>query len=382
MLTSACDEENSQLSPPEEEEEGSAFYFGADLSYVNQILDHGGVYKENNEVKDPYKIFAENGTNLARFRLWHNPIWTKEVYGGEGTQLYNDLSDVERSIAQAKANSMKVILDFHYADTWADPGKQHIPSAWINITAIDVLRDSVYNYTLRTLQYLNSKNLTPEFVQLGNETNCGLLYTDAPQAFPSCNVCNGEWSNLGKVINAGIQAVKDATADVPTKTKIILHVADPKNVDWWFSGIKSNAVVTDFDIIGFSYYPLWHTSVKIGDISEKITEFKTKFSKEVMIMETAYPWTTAGDDNYNNLLGGDAPIGGYPFTEQGQLELMKKLTIEVKDGKGLGLIYWEPAWISSNIKDLWGTGSSWENSTFFDFDGNALDVMTYGKLEY
>ena len=386
MLTSACNEENSDPDPPVEEEkeegEGIAFYFGADLSYVNQVLDHGGVYKENNEVKDPYKIFADNGTNLARFRLWHDPAWTKEVYGGEGTQLYNDLSDVERSIARAKVNGMKVLLDFHYADTWADPGKQHIPSAWINITSIDVLRDSVYKYTLKIFQYLNSKNLTPEFVQLGNETNCGLLYTDAPEAFPSCNVCNGEWSNLGKVLNAGIQAVKDATADVPIKTKIILHVADPRNVDWWFSGIKNNALVTDFDIIGFSYYPLWHTSVKIGDISEKITEFKTKFSKEVMIMETAYPWTTAGDDNYNNLFGGNAPIVGYPYTEQGQLELMKKLTKEVKDGKGLGLVYWEPGWISSSMKDLWGTGSSWENCAFFDFDGNTLDVMTYAKLEY
>ena len=383
MLTSACNEEDSQLSPPEEEaEEDSTFYFGADLSYVNQILDHGGVYKENNEVKDPYKIFADNGTNLARFRLWHDPAWTKEVYGAEGTKLYNNLRDVERSIAQAKANGVNVLLDFHYSDTWADPGKQHVPSAWINITSIDVLSDSVYNYTLKTFQYLNSKNLTPEFVQLGNETNCGLLYTDAPPAFPSCNVCDGEWSNLGKVINAGIRAVKDATADAPIKTKVILHVADPKNVDWWFSGIKTNAVVTDFDIIGFSYYPLWHTSVKIADISAKITEFKTKFSKDVMIMETAYPWTTAGDDDYNNLFGGDAPIGSYPYTAQGQLEFMKKLTQEVKDGKGLGVIYWEPAWISSGMKDLWGTGSSWENCTFFDFDGNTLDVMTYAKLEY
>lgn len=379
LVCCSSNEPDPVIDPPAEEGE---FYFGADLSYVNQILDHGGVYKENNEIKDPYKIFADNGTNLARFRLWHDPAWTKEVYGAEGTQLYNDLGDVERSIAHAKANGMKVLLDFHYADTWADPGKQHIPSAWINITSIDVLRDSVYNYTLKAFQYLNSKNLTPEFVQLGNETNCGLLYTDAPRAFPSCNVCNGEWSNLGKVINAGIQAVKDATADVPIKTKIILHVADPKNVDWWFSGIKNNAVVTDFDIIGFSYYPLWHTSVKIGDISAKITEFKTKFSKEVMIMETAYPWTTSGDDDYNNLFGGDAPIMGYPYTEQGQLELMKKLTKEVKEGKGLGLIYWEPAWISSNMKDIWGTGSSWENCAFFDFDGNTLDVMTYAKLEY
>jgi arabinogalactan endo-1,4-beta-galactosidase len=171
-------------------DEKTDFYFGADLSYVNQILDHGGVYKDDGEIRSPYKIFGDNGANLIRLRLWHNPTWTKEVYGASGTQLYNNLADVEKSIRLAKEQGMSVLLDFHYSDTWADPGKQEIPKAWQQITELSVLKDSVYQYTFKTLAYLDDKGLMPELVQIGNETNCGMLYTNAAAGFPSCNVCN------------------------------------------------------------------------------------------------------------------------------------------------------------------------------------------------
>ncbi len=360
----------------------TGFYFGADLSFVNQILNHDGVYKDQNVVKDPYLIFKENGTNLVRLRLWHNPTWTKEVYGSSGTQLFNDLKDVEKSISLAKAQGMQVLLDFHYSDTWADPSKQYIPAAWQEIKDINVLKDSVYNYTYKTLQYLNTKRLLPELVQIGNETNCGMLFLDAPTGFPSCNVCDGAWANMGAVLNAGIKAVRDVTATTAIKTKIILHVADPKNVQWWFDNIKSQALVTDFDIVGFSYYPLWHTTVSLNDISSSITGFKSRYSKDVMILETAYPWTTTGADNYNNQFGSQTPLAGFPFSTQGQYDFLKKLTTEVIDGGGKGLIYWEPAWITSNAKDLWGTGSSWENCTFFDNSGNKIKGIEYMTFSY
>ncbi|HPH47213.1 MAG TPA: glycosyl hydrolase 53 family protein [Chryseolinea sp.] len=358
------------------------FYFGSDLSYVNQILNHDGVYKDLNIVKDPYQIFKENGNNLVRLRLWHNPAWTKEVYDPAGSQLYNDLKDVEKSITLAKAQGMKVLLDFHYSDEWADPGKQYIPAAWEEIKSITVLKDSVYNYTFKTLQYLNSKGLLPELVQIGNETNCGMFFSEAPTGFPTCNVCDGSWSNMGAVLNAGIKAVRDITATTTIKTKIILHVADPKNVQWWFDNILSQGSVTDFDMVGFSYYPLWHTTVGINDISTSVSGFKSRYLKDVIILETAYPWTTAGDDSYNNQFGPQTPVSGFPFTVQGQYDFMKKLTTEVKDGGGIGVVYWEPAWITSNLKDLWGTGSTWENCAFFDFDGNKIKGIEYMKADF
>ncbi len=142
-----------------------------------------------------------------------------------------------------------------------------------------MLKDSVYNYTSKVLTYLNGKGLMPEYVQLGNETNCGLLYTDAPEGFPAANVCNGQWANLSQIVNSGIKAVRDVSANSTIKTKIALHIADPKNVDWFFSNVNTNTSIKDFDVIGFSFYPLWHTTVSVSGISEKITEFRTKFRK-------------------------------------------------------------------------------------------------------
>jgi len=349
MLLFGCKDENTENEEPLPKEDSSDFYFGADLSYVNQIQDHGGIYKDGGEARSPYRIFKDHSANLVRLRLWHNPVWTKEVYGAQGTQQYNDRADVERAIRLSKEQGLSVLLDFHYSDTWADPGKQEIPQAWKDIKDINVLKDSVYQYTFKTLRYLNEKNLMPELVQIGNETNCGMLFTNAATGFPPCNVCNDQWVNFGAVVNSAIKAVKDVTASSTVKTKILLHVADPKNVTWWFDNITASAKgnVKDFDILGFSYYPLWHTTVSLDQLSESVSAFKTKYGKPVMILETGYPWTTAADDNYNNLFGSQTPVNGYPYTKQGQLDLMIKMTQELKDGGGIGVVYWEPAWISS-----------------------------------
>jgi arabinogalactan endo-1,4-beta-galactosidase len=379
-LTACHSDDGSESEPPSVD--GSTFYFGADLSWVNEILDHGGVYKENNVVKDPYQIFKDKGLNLVRVRLWNNPLWTKEKYGDQGTQLYGDIKDVERTIASAKALGLQVLLDFHYSDTWADPEKQYIPEAWLAIKSINVLTDSVYNYTFKILHDLQGKGLQPELVQLGNEINCGLLSTDAPNGFPSCDVCNNQWANAGQVLNAGIRAVRDVSASATIKTKVILHVADPKNVAWWFDNIKSQAQVTDFDLIGFSYYPLWHTTVGIDDVSAKIAGFKARFNKDVIILETSYPWTRENADSYNNLFGDAEPLNGFPFTIQGQYDLMKKLTTEVKQGGGVGIVSWEPAAITSGMKDQWGTGSTLDNCAYFDFSGNAIQTMDYMTFQY
>lgn len=362
-----------------------SFFFGADLSYVNQILDHGGVYKENNTIKNPYQIFKEHGTDLVRLRLWHNPVWTKEVYNPEGQQLYNDLPDVARSITASKQQGMQVLLDFHYSDFWADPGRQEIPEAWLAIKDINVLRDSVYNYTFKTLSYLANRNLLPEFVQLGNEINCGMLYEhneNPVEGFPSCSVCENPWSNIQIVINAAIKAVRDVTVSSAIKTKIILHVADPVNINWWFTNVTSGGVVTDFDIIGISYYPIWHTGVPLAELSERIAAFRKTFNKDIMILETAYPWTKEANDGYNNIFESQTPVPGFPYTQQGQFDMIKAITQEVVDGGGIGIIYWEPAWITSNMRDFWNTGSSWENCTFFDYTGNVIRGIDYMKHNY
>lgn len=380
LLNCGGDDENQLKSPQRPDD----FVFGVDLSYVNQIMDHGGVYKLNGQTKSAYEITKTKGANLVRLRLWHSPTWTKAVYGVEGTQMYNDLADVTKSIQLAKAEGMEVLLDFHYSDSWADPGKQEIPGAWEDIVNIETLKDSVYNYTFKILLHLESMQLLPEYVQIGNETNCGMLYTNASTNFPTCNVCDNKWQNMGSVINSAIAAVEDVRENSTTKTKIILHVADPKNVMWWFDGIMAanQGNVKNFDIIGFSYYPLWHRTIGLDQISNSVSTFKAKYNRDVMILETAYPWTTEAKDSYNNHFGSETPLTGFPFSQTGQYDFMVELTQEVMDGGGNGVIYWEPAWISSQMKDLWGTGSSWENNTFFDFEGNAHHGISFMTFDY
>nr|WP_255478558.1 glycosyl hydrolase 53 family protein [Rufibacter sp. XAAS-G3-1] len=380
VVFTGCQEDDAPVPQEPAAVPDFSFYFGADLSYVNQILDQGGVYKNQGQVQSPYKIFKDRGTNLVRFRLWHTPTWTQQVYGPAGTAEYGNLADVEKGIRLAKEQGPHMLLDFHYSDTWADPGKQDVPVAWAGIREVAVLKDSVYGYTKRTLTYLHSRGLLPELVQLGNETNGGMLYTAAPAGFPIAPIAQPE--RLGEVINSAIKAVREVSASAGRKTKILLHVADPQHVEYWFTKVMGQGGVSDFDLIGFSYYPLWHPAVPLAQLSNQIAAWKTKFRKDVLLLETAYPWTTQWNDTYSNLLGGQTPLQGFPYTQEGQLNFLKALTQEVKDGGGQGVVYWEPAWITSNLKDLWGTGSPWENAALFDFNGNALMGFDYMRATY
>lgn len=345
------------------------FVMGADLSSVNGVQDYGGVYKDSGAVKDPFTIFKNHGANTVRVRLWNNPQWLAAYNNGK---LYSDITDVEKTIQRAKAAGMAVNLDLHYSDQWADPADQTIPAAWNNLS-LTVLTDSVYQFTLNVLNELKSKNLTPEFIQVGNETNQGML-------FPLGQVVNDDWSTFGTLLKNGIKAIRDFSAASAVKPQIILHVAEPENADYFANGVINKAGVTDFDILGISYYYVWSVFSSLGQVSTTISSLKLKYNKKIMIVETAYPWTDQYADSYTNIISGSTAFSGYPVSPDGQYKYMKDLTQQVIAGGGAGIMYWEPAWITSGLKDKWGTGSSWENNTFFDFSGNALtgiDFMNY-----
>ena len=388
ILTFACTDKKPVVEeePQEEQHTGpftsDEFVMGVDLSYVNQVEDHGGIYRDSSKVRDPFRIMKNHGSNMVRVRLWHNPVWVRTVYNNPQKTLYSGFTDVVKTIQRAKALGMAINLDIQYSDSWADPTKQKPPVAWEDITSLPLLKDSVYNYTFSVLNKLNKLGLMPEMVQIGNETNCGLMMTGTKNGFPNLNGCSEKWQDLGAVINSAIKAVRDVVAQSIVKTKIALHVADPKNVEWWVGKITTSAAVTDFDVIGMSYYPLWHTTIGFGNLPDLISKLKTTFSKKVMILETAYPWTTEYADSYNNQFGSQSPLIGYPFSREGQTQFMTNLCQNVMNAGGSGVFYWEPAWISSQMKDLWGTGSSWENCTFFDFSGNVLPVIDYMKSTY
>ena len=240
----------------------------------------------------------------------------------------------------------------------------------------EVLEDSVHAYTRAVLESLAADGLLPELVQVGNEINCGMLWTDTEPGFPALSTCEGHWDAQAAVLNAGIRAVREAAP----AARVVIHIAQPENVGGFFSSIVA-AGVTDFDVIGVSYYPLW-SDVALSDISQRVSAWRATYGKDVMVVETAYPWTLGNADGYGNILGPDALVAGRPATPEGQRDFMIALVREVIDGGGSGVFYWEPGWITSGMRDLWGTGSSWDNATLFDFDGRAHAGFAFYTYPY
>ena len=326
-------------------------FIGADLSYVNEMEECGGVYRENGRRVDPFTLFAERGANLSRVRLWHTP-----------PSEYSAFPDAQRTIRRAKDAGMQVLLDFHYSDHWADPGKQVPPAAWDGLT-VDGMRDSVYAYTRRVLDHLADEDLLPEMVQIGNEINPGFLLPHGSHS---------RWAQLRKLLEAGIRAVRDVAEEHETHIDVMLHVAQPEHAMSWFAE-AARAGLEDYDVMGISYYSLWST-VPLAELSDHIEALMSSFApRDLLVVETGYPWTLSGADPANNILGRDALVSGYPATPAGQKAYLTDMTQEVFDGGGGGVAYWEPGWITTRCSTPWGRGSHWENATFFDFgEGNEV----------
>ncbi|MBN2638435.1 MAG: glycosyl hydrolase 53 family protein [Bacteroidales bacterium] len=335
---------------------------GVDLSYANQMDDCGAVYKQYGNTEDIYQIFKNLGTKVIRYRLWYHPDSTN----------YSTLSDDIRAIRRAKAAGFEVLLDFHYSDTWADPGKQTRPKAWQGITDLNVLADSVYQYTHRVLTTLKDEGLTPEYVQIGNETNGNIMVEPGGALYPN------DWPRNVKLFEAGIHAAHDVDPSIKT----ILHVANPENGDWWFTDATNNGL-TDYDIIGLSYYPQWH-KLDIAQVGQIVKSLKAKFNKPVWIVETGYPWTDQDIDSAANILTSSSVLAGYPNppTVEGQKNFLLNLNYAVISNGGMGTIYWDPDWVSTPCKTEWGQGSHYENATFFDFNGNLLSSANYFNYDF
>lgn len=350
------------------------FYLGADMSYVNEMEDCGVTYYADNQAKDPYSIFQDYGCNLVRLRLWHTPAWYDNLNDGK---RYSDLSDVKRAIARAKQHDMQVLLDFHLSDNWADPSKQLVPAAWLPVvdnTAL--LGDSLYNYIFQTLETLHSENLLPELLQIGNETNKGILLSPEDNATWTL-----DWLRNATLFNRAIKAVRDFETAYNKELKIVLHLADPSHAaslvqDFTHYGVR------DFDIIGMSYYWAWHKPSTIEDTGNTIARLREVYpDKAVLIVETGYIWTTASNDAANNIISEVHPDYS-PASPTNQRDWLIALTQTVHDKGGLGVLYWEPCWVSSNCYTQWGRGSHQEHATFFDFDNQLLLPGGIEWMEY
>jgi len=333
------------------------YFAGVDLSYVNEMEACGAQYRVDGKPEDPYKLFAASGANLVRLRLWNAPAWT----------TYSTEADVTRSSERAKGAGMHVLLDLHYSDDWADPQKQTIPAAWAaDIGDADKLAAHVSEYTRDVLGRLGQRGLLPYMVQVGNEINTQMLRPADTKGTPI------DWLRNAKILNAGIRAVREARAADGASPKVMLHVAQPENVEPWFAAAVA-AGVRDFDYIGVSYYRKW-SALDLPQAERALAAVHARFSRPIIVVEVSYPFTLQdAGDQAPNLLGADSLHRGYPATLRGQQRFMNDVVAMTRRVGGVGVVYWEPAWVSTGCKTRWGTGSHWENATLFDFrNGNEL----------
>ncbi|MEO1259871.1 MAG: glycosyl hydrolase 53 family protein [Bacteroidota bacterium] len=343
---------------------------GADLSYVNTIEASGGVYQNGNgEVVDPFEYFAERGAGMVRMRLWHTPENLTSACGQPIST--NNLSDVIMAFKRAKNAGMQLNLAIHYGDYFNDPSKQKMPAAWQGLSH-EILLDSIYRYTFTVLNKLNTENILPDVVAIGNETTGG--FVDA-----TANTDGWEWPQDAEKFNIGFKAVDDFNSANNSSVKKAVHFTDKTAA--WLSGLFNENNITNYDIIGLSFYPKWTEFNSIDEFGNLISDLKSTYQKEIMVFETGVPWTTDFADNYNNFMSDFGPLN-YPVSPQGQKDFLMALAQSVYENGATALIYWEPAWISSNMCDLWGQGSSYENVSFFDFNNANQPLPAFDFFDF
>ncbi|MCK4755220.1 MAG: glycosyl hydrolase 53 family protein, partial [Calditrichia bacterium] len=291
--------------------DSSGFINGADLSFLPEMEDLGGIYYNDDGIpQDAIQIFKDHGFDYVRLKLWHTP-----------DEDYNNLEKILFMSTRIKNDSMKILLNFHYSDTWADPGKQYKPAAWEGLT-FEILKDSVYQYTKKVLQALNNQGTLPDMVQIGNEINPGMLWNDGRVGGQYDTPA--QWANLGTLINEGIRGIRDS-GEGADSVKIMIHIANAANNNtcrWFFDNLT--VYVSDFDYIGLSFYPWWHGT--LDGIRTNLNDLALRYNKDIIIAEMAYPWTLDWNDNNGNIVvSTDQLHDGYPATVSGQTNYLREL---------------------------------------------------------
>jgi arabinogalactan endo-1,4-beta-galactosidase len=312
------------------------YAIGADLSFLKQAEQRGTVFKDSNEAKPGLQIFKDHGYNWIRLRLFHTP-----------TSLPNNLEYTIALAQEAKKLDFKFLLNYHYSDTWADPGKQYIPKAWQGKSHEELVQ-AVFEYTRDTIIAFRDANALPDMVQPGNEVINGMLWPDGK--LPN------NWDNFAELVKAGIQGV-DAGCGVAQRSLIMIHIdrgGDKKGTKAFFD--KWNSYGIGYDIIGQSYYPWWHGSLL--DLRENLVFMANEYQKDIIIVEAAYNWRPA---EYKGKL---AP---FPETPEGQsqfLDEVNRMVLNTPNNRGKGIFWWEPA-VMGGLR----------SRGMFDDDGNALPVI-------
>lgn len=361
LLSAACCPaalaEESTLYVKKVENLPEDFIFGMDASCVPALERSGVRYYdfEGNET-DVYKVLADNGITHIRVRIWNDPYNASgQGYGGGNCDIDNAVAIGKR----ATQYGMKLLVNFHYSDFWADPGKQMVPKAWEGME-IEQKTEAVYQFTKESLEKLKAAGVDVGMVQIGNETNQYLC---------------GEkiWFNIQYLMQAGAKA----TREVYPEALVALHFANPEKGDSYLTYAKKmDYYQVDYDVFASSYYPYWHGSLE--NLTSLLTTIADTYGKKVMVMETSYAYTGEDTDFNGNTIGdGGAIVKEYPFTVQGQANNVRAITDAMVNGTpaGIGVVYWEGTWISVGQNSweenhaLWEEfGSGWASSYATSYD--------------
>ena len=367
------------------------FIRGMDASAV-LALENSGVkyYNFDGEEQDVFQTLSEAGVNYIRLRVWNDPYDENgNGYGGGN----NDLPTAIELGKRATKYGMKVCIDFHYSDFWADPKRQHAPKAWEGME-IDEKCDALYDYTKDSLTQLFDEGVDVEMVQVGNEINNGMA---------------GEYylPNVTQLLKSGTKAVREIADTYNKDIQVVIHYTNIESngeIDSLASNLQNNDV--DYDMMGLSYYPFWDGSF---DNMQRISKYIQKtYNKKVMIAETSYCYTSEdGDGSGNSLVGTDDIVKGYPATVQSQATMVRDVCAAANEAGLEGVFYWEGTWIpvgpatadNSPIWEKYGSGwassyasdydpddaglyyggCSWDNQAMFDFTGRPLPSLNVFK---
>ncbi len=369
------------------------FIMGADISSLISLEDSGvKFYDEDGNEQDILTTLKDSGVNYVRVRVWNNPYDANgNGYGGGN----NDLAKAIEIGQRATANGIKLLVDFHYSDFWADPGKQQAPVEWENMTVAQK-ETAVYDYTKASLEALINAGVDVGMVQVGNETNGGI-----------CGVTG--WENMCKIFSAGSKAIRDVDSNI----LIAIHFTNPETSGRYANNAKElDDRGVDYDVFATSYYPFWHGT--LSNLTSVLKNVATTYNKKVMVAETSYAYTKVDGDGHDNTAPkSSGQTLNYPITVQGQANSLRDVIEAVANvgSSGIGVFYWEPAWIpvSGNTLEerkalweqygsgwassyaasydpddagVWYGGSAIDNQALFDFTGHPLESLNVFKYVY
>ncbi|MCX5409253.1 arabinogalactan endo-1,4-beta-galactosidase [Streptomyces sp. NBC_00335] len=333
---------------------------GVDVSSLEKSEDLGGVYRTSGGTAgDALTILKSAGANYGRLKVWVNPA--------DG---YNDKAHVLAAARRIKAQGMKLLVDFHYSDIWADPGAQTKPAAWSGHSYAQLTTD-VYQHTYDVLNALKAQGTTADLVQIGNETNTSMLWPEGS---------TDNWQQLAGLLKSGASAAKA----VSSSTQVALHLAhggDNSLYRWWFDNAAAQGV--SYDVIALSFYGYWHGA--LSSLQANLDDISSRYGKKVLVVETAYPFRLDSEDSHENIIDTTAElVTGYPASTTGQsawLRDVMNIVEAVPNARGLGVVYWEPAWtaVAGNGWDPAdpGSGNGWENQALFDYDSKLLPAANW-----